>query len=113
MTRVSRRVQPDTSRSERQWTCEICGDGNQKNPRRKKVVHHLCYDPEITAVLCLRCHLRLHGLGRCFNHPFEMKYGQAYGPLVFAMAVVKLYQSALPWLEEGRGWIRPKKGRGK
>jgi hypothetical protein len=42
-----------------------------------------------------------------------MKYGQAYGPLVFAMAVVKLYQSALPWLEEGRGWIRPKKGRGK
>ena len=102
----SPRVQP--VRQER-WACEICGEGNDKNPRRKKVQHHLCYDPELTAVLCLRCHLRLHGLGRCFNHPFEAKYGPAYGPLIFAVAVADIYARAEPWLEMGRGRVRPEK----
>lgn len=98
------KVYPDR----RPWKCELCGDGNDKNPKRKKADHHLCYDPELTETLCLRCHLRLHGLGRCFNHPFEVEYGQAYGPLMFAKAVVKMYKRAEPWLAQGNGRCRPK-----
>ena len=90
------------------WTCEICGEGNRKNPRRRSVQHHICYKPEILSTVCLRCHLRLHGTGRCFNHPFEKKYGPAYGPVVFAQKVLEVYSRAIPYLEEGRGRERKK-----
>jgi hypothetical protein len=89
-----------TKKQSAPWTCGICGEGNKKNTKRKKVGHHVCYDPEIIRTLCLRCHLRLHGTGRCFNHPFERKFGKAAGPLMFARKVVELYGRDAEWLDE-------------
>jgi hypothetical protein len=81
------------------WCCAICGEGNQLangriNKKRGKIRHHVSYTPEITIILCKRCHLRLHGTGRCFNHPLEKLYGPDMGPYVFAEYVVNAYNDA-------------------
>jgi transposase len=36
-------------------TCEKCGT------RENIQTHHLCYDPEITQYLCVKCHQKAHG----------------------------------------------------
>jgi hypothetical protein len=76
------------------WCCAICGEGNQLNKKRGKIRHHVSYTPEITIILCKRCHLRLHGTGRCFNHPFEKQFGPDKGPYVFATRVKLVYDNA-------------------
>jgi hypothetical protein len=77
------------------WCCAICGEGNQLNKKRGKIRHHVSYTPEITIILCKRCHLRLHGTGRCFNHPFEKQFGPDKGPYIFAKRVVLEYDNAI------------------
>jgi hypothetical protein len=77
------------------WCCAICGEGNQLNKKRGKIRHHVSYTPEITIILCKRCHLRLHGTGRCFNHPFEKQFGPDKGPEIFARRVVLEYYNAI------------------
>jgi hypothetical protein len=77
------------------WCCAICGEGNQLNKKRGKIRHHVSYTPEITIIVCKRCHLRLHGTGRCFNHPFEKQFGPDKGPYIFATRVKLVYDNAM------------------
>jgi hypothetical protein len=77
------------------WCCAICGEGNQLNKKRGKIRHHVSYTPEITIILCKRCHLRLHGTGRCFNHPFEKEWGADMGPYMFALRVKSAYDRTI------------------
>jgi hypothetical protein len=106
MTTKKKRVAIDPT----PWCCAICGDGNQLNKKRGKIRHHVSYTPEITIILCKRCHLRLHGTGRCFNHPFEKAVGPAMGPRMFAISVVLAYDDAFDSYSANEvGNIRAKK----
>lgn len=91
-------------------SCELCGREYVPHPNTGKyprfITHHLSYDPEITAVVCLSCHNWMSGTGPCYSHilkPRNMTPEQrALGPATFAAWVVQLYYRKLYTLAQGQ-----------
>ena len=83
--------------------CPLCGRAYVQHQNTGKwprfITHHLCYEPEITAVVCLSCHNWMSGNGRVYNHPLKPRdmtpAQRATGPFWFAVAVVDLYDKLL------------------
>lgn len=76
-------------------TCELCE--TRIRPDRKKYEHHFCYDPEVTATLCYKCHVWLHGTGPVYHHPFQDAFEskedkKAFAPIVFAYRLIELFE---------------------
>ncbi len=72
--------------------CEICGTPWVKGKR--VILHHLSYDPEITALTCWACHSWMSGTAQVWKHPFKRLYEKrSVAPYAFALAVVRLYDS--------------------
>lgn len=70
-------------------SCELCGLEYIKG--RRFVEHHITYSPEVTAILCFKCHQFWHGR-TVWKHPFVIDYGKDWGPLHFFAAAIKLYK---------------------
>jgi hypothetical protein len=69
--------------------CEVCSTLLEG---KYWIKHHLSYDPEIIAVVCRACHIRMHGLGRTDRHPFKAQFQRDIEPYKFSLAVVNLYE---------------------
>jgi len=84
-------------------SCELCGRKYEPHPKTGKyprfITHHLSYEPEITAVVCLSCHNWMSGTGPCYSHPLKKKDCPAnekgLAPFLFALGVVDLYRAKL------------------
>lgn len=62
-------------------------------PGLKFVEHHILYHPEITVIICFKCHNWIHGR-QVWRHPHIQNYGKDWGALHFFYKYVKLFEQA-------------------
>ncbi len=79
-------------------TCECCGERTGSY-----VEHHLSYEPEVKANMCIGCHLWCHGTAKIYRHRIKTESALSDGanarglaPFLFASAVVDLYTRKMP-----------------
>ena len=101
--KARRKTNTDMVREEFGDRCMICGKKLSFEPKRKRAAwacHHVSYEPEIKILVCVPCHMWLHGQMRVYKHPIKEKYKPDIAPYIFSKKVVELYEKYNPSITE-------------
>ena len=89
--------------------CWICGkelnfEGAKKRKGASWARHHISYAEDKTILVCVPCHMWLHGQMRVYKHVIKEKYPTDIAPYVFAKRVVDVYETFNPDIKDVELW---------